>query len=64
MHINWVTNAQLCDIVRENLWKVPRDVDGIICVPRGGLFVGSIIAEFLHKPLYTPNSFLECLFTR
>ena len=59
MHINWVTNAQLCDIVRENLWKVPRDVDGIICVPRGGLFVGSIIAEFLHKPLYTPNSFLE-----
>ena len=59
MHINWVTNAQLCDIIRNNLWKLPRDIDGIICVPRGGLFVGSIIAEFLHKPLYTPTSFLE-----
>lgn len=59
MHINYVTNAQLCEIIRTNLYKIPHDIDGIICVPRGGLFVGTIMAEFLHKPIYTVESFLE-----
>lgn len=59
MHINWVTNAELCNIIRKNLYKIPRDIDGVICIPRGGLFVGTIIAEYLHKPMYTVDSFIN-----
>ena len=59
MHINYVTNADLCNIIRQNLYKIPHDVDGIICIPRGGLFVGTIVAEFLHKPIYTVESFIN-----
>ena len=59
MHLNYVTNAQLCEIIRTNLYKIPHNIDGIICIPRGGLFVGAIMSEFLHKPIYTVDSFLE-----
>ena len=59
MHINWVTNADLCNIIRQNLYKIPHDIDGVICIPRGGLFVGTIIAEYLHKPMYTVDSFVD-----
>lgn len=58
-HINWITNAEFCNIIRKNLWKIPHNIDGVICIPRGGLFVGSMIAEFLNKPLYTINGFLK-----
>jgi adenine/guanine phosphoribosyltransferase-like PRPP-binding protein/uncharacterized HAD superfamily protein len=57
MRINWVTNADLCNIIRQNLYKIPHDIDGVICIPRGGLFVGTIIAEYLHKPMYILDSF-------
>ena len=59
MHINWVTNADLCNIIRQNLYKIPHNIDGVICIPRGGLFVGTIIAEYLHKPMYTVDSFVD-----
>lgn len=59
MHINYVTNADLCNEIRKNLWKIPHDISGVICIPRGGLFCGSVIAEFLHVPIYTVDSFLE-----
>ena len=58
MRINYVTNAELCEIIRENLYKIPHDIDGVICIPRGGLFVGCVVAEFLHKPIYTIDTFL------
>lgn len=59
MYINWVTNADLCNIIRQNLYKIPHDIDGVICIPRGGLFVGTIIAEYLHKPMYTVETFAK-----
>lgn len=58
-HINYVTNAELCDIIRQNLYKIPHEIDGVICIPRGGLFVGAMVAEFLHKPMYTVESFIN-----
>lgn len=59
MYIHYVTNANLCNEIRKNIWKIPHDISGVICVPRGGLFCGSIIAEFLHIPIYTVDSFLN-----
>lgn len=57
--INYVTNAQLCDIVRENLYKIPHDIDGVIGIPRGGMFIASIVSEFLNVPLYSVDGFLN-----
>lgn len=57
--VNYVTNAQFCDIVRNNLHKIPHDIDGVIGVPRGGMLVASIISEMLNIPLYSVESFLE-----
>lgn len=59
MHINYVTNAELCNIVRQNLYKIPHEIDGVICLPRGGLFIGTIIAEYFHKPMYTLDTFIN-----
>ena len=59
MVINYVTNAQLCNIVRENIYKIPRDIDGVIGIPRGGMLIASVISEFLNLPLYSVESFLR-----
>ena len=59
MHINYESNAELCNHIFQNIWKIPHDIDGIICIPRGGLLVGTIISELLHKPIYTVGSFLD-----
>ena len=59
MYIHYVTNAELCDEIRKNIWKIPHDISGVICIPRGGLFCGTIVAEFLHVPIYTVDSFLN-----
>lgn len=57
--INYVTNSDLCDIVRRNMHKIPHDIDGVIGVPRGGLFVAVIVSEFLNVPLYSVESFIR-----
>ena len=59
--MNYVTNAQLCEIVRSNLDKVPHAVDGVIGIPRGGVFIGAILSEYLNVPLYTVDGFLSGL---
>lgn len=57
--MDYVTNAQLCEIVRSNLGKVPHAVDGVIGIPRGGVFVGAILSEYLNVPLYTVEGFMS-----
>ena len=58
MVINYVTNAELCNIVRNNLHKIPHDIDGVIGIPRGGMFIATIISEYFNIPLYSVESFL------
>lgn len=58
MVINYVTNAELCNIVRNNLHKIPHDIDGVIGIPRGGMFIAAIISEYFNIPLYSVESFL------
>ena len=38
-------------LIYTNLYKIPADIDLIVGIPRSGLLIGSIIAEYLNKPI-------------
>lgn len=57
--MKYVTLSDLATTIRKNIWKVPRDIDFIITIPRSGTIAGSIISEFLNVPLIDINSFAE-----
>lgn len=47
----YVAYEDLCRDIRENLTKIPRDVCGVVGVPRSGMLPATIIAEYLNVPL-------------
>ena len=57
--MKYVRLSDLTHTIRENIWKVPRDIDFIITIPRSGTIAGSIISEFLNVPLIDIKSFIE-----
>jgi uncharacterized HAD superfamily protein len=46
------------DIIN-NLYKIPRDIDLIVGIPRSGLLVANLIALYLNLPLVDLNGFIE-----
>ena len=44
--------------IRNNIWKVPRDIDFIVTIPRSGTIAGSIMSEFLNVPTIDIDSFV------
>jgi uncharacterized HAD superfamily protein len=50
--------AQLGRCIRANLWRIPRDVDLIVSVPRSGMMPGILIANALNLPHLTLDDFL------
>lgn len=45
-------------LVFNNLYKIPNDIDLIVGIPRSGLLVGGLVAEYINKPimdLYSVN---------
>lgn len=59
--MKYITFNNLIETIRKNLWKIPRDIDFIIGVPRSGMIVASIISDYLNVPLMDLNSFLAGL---
>ena len=57
--LTYITLGELCRDIRNNLWKIPQDVAGIVAVPRSGFIPASIIAEFLNVGIAPLNNFLE-----
>lgn len=55
--MKYITLNHLNQTIRENIWKIPHDIDFIIGVPRSGMIVASIISEFLNVPLIDYKSF-------
>lgn len=47
--------SDLHSIIQQNLWKIPRDIDLVIGIPRSGLMPASHIATSLNLPLLTLN---------
>lgn len=59
MGIAYVTYNQLVEDIRRNIWKVPRDIDLILGIPRSGLLPASIIAQYLDKNIMIAQRFAE-----
>lgn len=57
--MKYVTINDLSQTIRKNLWKIPRDIDFIIGIPRSGMIAASIISSYLNVPLIDINSYLK-----
>ena len=57
--MKYITLSDLSNTIRSNIWKIPRDIDLIIGVPRSGMIGASIIASYLNVPLIDVDSFLK-----
>lgn len=49
--IAYISFNNLCQDIRENLWKIPRDVIGVVGIPRSGMLPATIISEYLNVGL-------------
>ena len=57
--MKYITLSELSKTIRENLWKIPRDIDFIITIPRSGTIAGAIISEFLNVPMIEIDAFIN-----
>ena len=57
--MRYVTIAELSDMIRKNLWKIPHDIDLVVGIPRSGLMVANMIALYLNKRLSDIDSFID-----
>ena len=55
--MRYITLSELSTTIRNNVHKIPHDIDFVIGIPRSGMIVGSIVSEFLNVPLIDINSF-------
>lgn len=59
--MKYITISDLSTTIRNNIWKIPRDIDFIIGVPRSGMIAASIISSHLNVPLINIESFISGL---
>ena len=59
--MKYITLSDLSETIRKNIWKIPRDIDCIIGIPRSGMIAASIISSYLNVPLIDVCSFTEGL---
>ena len=57
--MNFRSIEDLCNLIRNNISKVPTDVDLIVGIPRSGLFVANYIALLMNKPLTDVDGFIS-----
>ena len=57
--MNFQSVNDLCNLIRNNLSKIPSDVDLIVGIPRSGLFVANYIALLMNKPLTDIDGFIS-----
>ena len=48
MRIAYISYNQLMDDIRDNLWKIPRDTDLVLSVPRSGNIIAAVITKYLN----------------
>ena len=59
--MKYITINDLSNTIRKNIWKIPRDIDFIIGIPRSGMIAASMVSSYLNVPLIDINSFLAGL---
>jgi len=55
----YTSYEDLSDVVRQNAWKIPADVDLIVGVPRSGMIPALMLAELLNKRCADLDAFIE-----
>ncbi len=56
--MNYKTYEDLVDCIVKNLYKIPRDIDLIVGIPRSGTMVANILALYLNLPFTDIDNFL------
>lgn len=51
--------SDLSNLVRENIYKVPHDIDLVVGIPRSGMLPAMMIALYLNKKVTDLDSFVE-----
>jgi hypoxanthine phosphoribosyltransferase len=51
------------NLIYRNLYKLPQDVDLIVCIPRSGMLIGTIISEYRNIPICTLYEYLNDIST-
>lgn len=57
--MDFVSVSDLNRDIVDNLYKVPRDIDLVVGVPRSGMLPATLIALYLNKSLSDLDSFIE-----
>lgn len=57
--MRYVTIAELSDMIRKNLWKIPHDIDLVVGIPRSGMLPATMIALLLNIRLTDIDSFVK-----
>lgn len=57
--MEFITIDDLNNAIRKNLWKIPRDIDFIITIPRSGAIAGSIISSYLNVPMVDIEGYIN-----
>lgn len=53
------TIKDLSNTIRHNLWKIPRDIDLVVGIPRSGMLPASMIALYLNTKFTDLDSFIN-----
>ena len=57
--MKFVSYDTMATTIRQNLWKIPHDVDVVVGVPRSGMIAALMIAELMHKRVTDLDTFIE-----
>lgn len=57
--MEYITINDLNNTIRKNLWKIPRDIDFVITIPRSGSIAGSIISSYLNLPMIDIEGYMH-----
>lgn len=55
--MKYISLSDLSNTIRNNLYKIPRNIDYVIGVPRSGMIAASLISSYLNVPLIDVYSF-------
>lgn len=57
--MDFVTIADLNEDILNGLYKIPKDIDLIVGIPRSGMLVATIIALYMNKPLTDIDGYIR-----
>src|SRR5687767_9785298 len=57
--MNYKSFADLSKDIKENLYKIPKDVSLIVGIPRSGLLAANLLSLYTNLPLTDIDSFID-----